>query len=253
LRDLKKLEDLIVSSNFEDYEKHLKQLPQGRSSTNCGLESLKKITPLKKASMRSLIDMAEDNGTKLYPYAIVDGEQLMTIPLPAIVHSENHFDYISKKEDFDFNKEYTGYVLLTKKSDYKKIKNSELKHITGETFILVSAGSLTALGVAVIGGGIAVTSASVSAAANSKTKCGSECRAICKKETGAIFGGRKECKRNCKEKCVNAASDVQKIAEREQIAKEEAEEKKAETLYIIGGILLVAALGLALYVLFKKK
>lgn len=203
--------------------------------------------------MRSLIDLAEDNGMTLYPYAIVDGEQLMTIPFPAIVHSENHFDYISKKEDFDFNKEYTGYVLLTKESDYKKIKSSELKNIIGETFTLVAAGSLTALGYAAVTIGAAVAGSSITAAANSKTKCGSECRAICKKETGAIFGGRKECKRKCKEKCVNAATDLQKVEELKEIAREEEAEKKVTTLYIVGGILFAVALGLALWVVFRKK
>ena len=238
IKDLKKLQDLIVSDNFLDYENYLNQKTINTNTTNCGLEALKKLSSIKSISMRTLIDMAEDNGVKFYPCAIVDGEQLMSIPLPAIVHSENHFDYISKKEDFDFNKEYTGYVLLTKKLDYKKIKSSELKNICGQTYVLV--------GIQAAG----IVKDAIKIGMNSATDCGKECRALCKSKTGFLFSGRTECKQKCKSECLTRLTPEELEIERQE---SERKRKERNTIYAIAGLLFVIALGIALYVTLKKK
>lgn len=174
-------------------QKNISQESLSKSDINCGLSALNKMNDLKNVSMQTLIGLADDNGLKLYPYAIVDGEQLMTISFPAIVHSENHFDYISKKEDFDFNKEYTGYVLLTKESEYKKIKVSELKKISGATWASVAAVGVS-LGINAING------------PKDDTNCGQQCDAKCSTYNFWEFDAKKQCKNRCKEKCLSEES-----------------------------------------------
>jgi len=230
-KDTDELMDRMTSDNYSEYVDFKNKIPQQIiPSNNCGLKALKKLSSIKSSSMRTLIDMAEDNGLKLYPYAIVDGEQMMSIPLPAIIHSENHFDYIDKKEDFNFNKEYTGYVLLTNKYNYKKIKNSELKNIIGETGAVIG---LITTGVGLLG-------TIIGTASKDTTLCGKQCRAKCKDITGIFFSGRNKCKKECKDKCFNTTGEKPPPP------------KDNTVTYIIAGILIIAIIGLIWWGLKKK-
>jgi len=229
-RDMKEIEKREIAESYLELENYKKQITQG--STSCGLEALKKLSPLSKTSLKTLIDLAEDNGVTLYPYAISDGEQLMSIPLPAIVHSENHFDYVSKKEDFDFNKEYTGYVLLTKESDYKKIKKSKLKNIKGESWVAAVAGS------------IALTGTIIKSSAESVTECGKKCRSKCKSKYGTFeFSAKNKCKKSCKGKCMNETNEPPSSAR---------DSESNTGTYILVGVIIIAIIGLIWWA-YKKK
>jgi hypothetical protein len=146
--DLKKLEDDIIAKNYLEFENFAKGLEQAKTEkllegikeiNNCGLVALKNMCQLEKVSVSTLIGIANDNGLTLYSYT-VPVDKLKEIPLPAIVHSENHFEYISKKEDFTDVK-YSGNVLLTEKANFETINESELKNITGSTWAAAAAGS----------------------------------------------------------------------------------------------------------------
>tara|TARA_R110000803_G_scaffold16197_7_gene44488 strand:+ start:3676 stop:4791 length:1116 start_codon:yes stop_codon:yes gene_type:complete len=110
-------------------------------NTNCGLDSLSNIVSLKGVSMRTLIYAAEDNGVKLFPYK-VSKEEFKNIPYPAIIHSENHFEYAESFEDVNVL-EATGNILLNEKS-------SSLNPVTltaavfGETWVTIG---VTAVGI----------------------------------------------------------------------------------------------------------
>jgi hypothetical protein len=232
-QDLKKLEDIVIAKNYLEYKNFQKQISAPKTEiNNCGLDALKKLSNLKKTSIRTLIDLAEDNGLTLYPYAISTGEEMMTIPFPAIVHSENHFDYVSKKEDFNFEKEYTGYVLLTQKAEYKKIKTDELKNITGETWV------------ALVGASIALTGTIITTAAKSVTECGKNCRAECKGQYKFFqFKEKNQCVKKCKPKCINESKEV--------VAPARESQSNTGTYIMIGVIVLVIG-GLVWWALKKK-
>ena len=104
--------------------------------------------------------------------------------------------------------------------------------------------------VALISAGAGLVGAGVDAAVQSPTECGKICRAKCKNETGWLFSGRKDCKNRCKEDCVKSLSPQEKERERKE---DEAERKKKNTYYIIIGVVFAVALGLALYLLLRKK
>ncbi len=114
--------------------------------TNCGLVALRNVDSLKSVSVRTLINLAEDNGVKLYAYKVPVNE-LHSVKLPAIFHATNHFVYISsvsQLKDFDL----TGNVLLTEELGGEYVCNNDLKNITGETWV--------AAGVATVGIGVGV-------------------------------------------------------------------------------------------------
>jgi hypothetical protein len=91
---------------------------------------------------------------------------------------------------------------------------------------------------------------SIKAGVDSVTDCGSECRALCKTKTGAFFSKRKECKNICKANCVQRLTPEERKIESDE---QERKAKETKTIYIVGGLILVVALSIALYVLFKKK
>lgn len=111
---------------------------------NCGLVALKNISSLRDISIRTLIDIAEDNGLKLYPYRVSKGD-IDLIELPAILHSKNHFSYIVDKSELS-KTDFTGEFLLTKEADYEPITGEDLKRITGATMAWVG-GISAAVGV----------------------------------------------------------------------------------------------------------
>jgi len=156
--DLEKLEGDIIAKNYLEFENFAKGIEQAKTEkllegikeiNNCGLVALKNMCSLEKVSVSTLISIANDNGVTLYPYTI-PVDKLNEIPLPAIVHSENHFEYISKKEDFTDVK-YSGNILLTEKTDFEVTNKSELKNITGSTWAAAAAGS-AALTMGIVGG-----------------------------------------------------------------------------------------------------
>lgn len=111
---------------------------------NCGLIALRNIDELKSISIRTLINVAEDNGIKLYPYKI-PVDELKYVKLPAIFHAENHFVYVDSVDLLnDIN--LTGNVLLTEQIYGKENIIDDLKNITGETWV--------AAGVATVGLGL---------------------------------------------------------------------------------------------------
>ena len=106
---------------------------------NCGLVALKNISSLRDISIRTLIDIAEDNGLKLYPYKVSKGD-IDLIELPAILHSKNHFSYIVDKNDLD-KTDFTGEFLLTKEANYEPITGDDLKNIVGASWVAVGVAS----------------------------------------------------------------------------------------------------------------
>ena len=115
--------------------------------TNCGLTALRKLDGLKSVSVRTLINLAEDNGVKLIPYK-VPVKKLKDIELPAIFHANNHFEYIDDIEKLkDFN--LTGFILHTKELPFKIVSKKSLSSINGETWVAAVSASvaLTASGV----------------------------------------------------------------------------------------------------------
>lgn len=169
--DLKKLEDEIIAKNYLEYDNFAKGIEQAKTEkllegikeiNNCGLVALKNICQLEKVSVSTLIGIANDNGLTLYPYT-VPVDKLNDIPLPAIVHSEDHFEYISKKEDFTDVK-YSGNVLLTEKANFETANESELKKITGSTWVAAAVAITTTVGT-VTGGALGLASSSKAKAA----------------------------------------------------------------------------------------
>lgn len=98
--------------------------------TNCGLVALRNISDLKSVSVRTLINLAEDNGIKLYPYKLTE-KDIEQVELPAIFHSDNHFIYIVNKQDLD-NYNLTGEVLFTKEQPYNIIGYDSTQLIKGQ-------------------------------------------------------------------------------------------------------------------------
>lgn len=247
--DLSHIEDRVIAKDYDDYENHKKQISKGTQNLlsnskvkNCGLDALNKISPLKKTSVRTLIDLAEDNGLPLYAYQ-VPIDKLNKIPFPAIFHSENHFEYISKKEDLGKLK-YTGVVLHTKKINFPEIDFYELEEIVGETW--VSAGMLSVYAAVAVAGG-SITAASI---AKEKPLCKTKCKAKCKNETSWLFGGRGNCKKECQDKCYDELTPEEKLKEMDERSKQK---EKSDNLYIIAGVCIAVAVVLGLYMLFKKK
>ena len=107
---------------------------------NCGLVSLKNICSLKDISIRTLINIAEDNGLNLYPYKVSKGN-IDLIELPAILHFKNHFSYITDRNYLD-KTDFTGEFLLTKKANYEEIIGEDLKNIKGATMAWIGVGGL---------------------------------------------------------------------------------------------------------------
>lgn len=97
---------------------------------NCGLVALRNISDLKSISVRTLINLAEDNGVKLYPYKLTNKE-IQGAELPAIFHSDNHFVYISSRNDLG-NYNLTGEVLFTKQHPYNIIDYNNTYSIKGQ-------------------------------------------------------------------------------------------------------------------------
>lgn len=97
---------------------------------NCGLVALRNISDLKSISVRTLINLAEDNGIKLYAYKLTKKE-IETVGLPAIFHSDNHFVYVVDKQDLQ-NYNITGDVLFTNKQRYKPVRIGKTKSIVGQ-------------------------------------------------------------------------------------------------------------------------
>ena len=134
--------EIIKSSMMPESKKRRKMSDNKEVYMNCGLTALSNLSTLKSASMRTLINIAEDNGLKLYPYK-VPIDKLSLLPRPAILQAKNHFVYFEDKlEDL----EYTGNVLLLKETNYPEIK-SGLAGIKGETGVAVAIGGSAILGV----------------------------------------------------------------------------------------------------------
>lgn len=218
--DLIELEEAVIAKDYSEYENFINGLTSGESEkhlsgespvVNCGLNALKNLSDLKNTSMHTLISMAEDNGLKLYPYKVSLSE-LCYIPLPAIVHSENHFDYISKEEDFRDDVNYSGNILLTtEKTNYPDIEFVELKNIVGATWVSVGiagVGLVTTIG----GGAIKGSQAKKAQAAANKAQL------------------------------LNNAVEARKAA---QDAKKHKE--TANTLMIVGASAVILGIGFALY------
>ena len=238
--DTDELMDRMSSNTYSEYEDKQQISQPVIPSNNCGIKALKRLSPLKTISVKTIIDMAKDNGLTLYPYKVTLNE-LESIPLPAIVHSKNHFDYISKIEELSYDKEYTGIILLTKKSNYKKIKSSELNNIIGQSGIITAAVITTVGGLITLG---------VTEGRKSVTECGKLCREQCRTKTGWLFSGRKDCIGRCKNNCVGGLTPTEKEEERK---KEEEEKKNINRLYIIAGVIFAIALGLVIWYIVKKK
>jgi hypothetical protein len=107
--------------------------------TNCGLIALRNIDELKNISIRTILNLAEDNNVILYPYKIALSD-FDTIALPAIFHSENHFEYISEKAQLK-DKAFSGFVLTTKKYDFPKISEHFTSTIIGQTWVAAGIAS----------------------------------------------------------------------------------------------------------------
>lgn len=171
IKDIDRLVDRATAENYEELadfiiqkkldsegeKKYLNVVGDNNSGVNnCGLTALRNICELKNISARTLIDTAEDNGVKLYPYKVSSGE-LSNIPLPAIVHSENHFDYISKKEDLKEEVNYSGNILALKKSELEAIPVNDLSGITGSTMMVTG----------IVSGAVALTGTIITASSKS--------------------------------------------------------------------------------------
>lgn len=103
---------------------------------------------------------------------------------------------------------------------------------------------------AIITAGATLVGTGIQTASKETTDCGRQCRAKCKNETGWLFGGRGDCKKKCKDQCVNSLSP-QEIA---SLKKQEADKKKSITLYsTIGIILIVIGIVIAIYLTTRKK
>lgn len=150
ITDLDKLEDMIISKNYLEYEMSKKQITDD-SIKNCGLIALRNMTDFKNTSFKTLISLAKDNGLTLYPYK-VSSDKLFDVPLPAIFHTEGHFAYISHKDEIKKIK-CTGNVLCQGIAKFTKIKNSELNKITGGTWVAIAVGGI-GLATTVVGGGL---------------------------------------------------------------------------------------------------
>lgn len=97
---------------------------------NCGIVALGKLKEIQKVSAYSLIQMAKENGINLLIYH-VDNKDLMRVPRPVILHSDNHFVYIKNGEALPTYK-YTGFVLSEKGFKGARIvAYSEAKQIVG--------------------------------------------------------------------------------------------------------------------------
>lgn len=234
--------DRMTCENYSEYEKciangkeqkYLAENSQMNNPTdNCGLSALKNMSDLKNMSVRTLVDMASDNGIKLYPYK-VSVNKLSSIPLPAIVHSEDHFDYISSKEEFDDKLKYTGYILLTQKADYPKIKSSEFKKINGATGLVTGIVAIAAS----IGTAIATSESKKNQA---RPQCEKDCKTTCKSKHGALFSGRRKCIKGCRSECIDAGADMTPSTVSSGI----------NWYYVAAGIIAVAA---TLLLIFRKK
>lgn len=110
-----------------------------QSITNCGLIALRKVDELKNISIRTLINLAEDNGVKLYSYKI-PLDKFNSIPLPAIFHADNHFEYITNLEQLK-NFELSGFVLTTTETEYPKVSELFTASITGQTWVAAGIAS----------------------------------------------------------------------------------------------------------------
>lgn len=245
--DLSKLESKIIAQNYLELDKsnqpkksiqYLEQKKENMNNviTNCGLTALRNLSELKNTSIKTLIQAGEDNGLKLYPYK-VPVSKLSSIPMPAILHSENHFVYISSKDKIDPKLKYTGNVLLTKKVLYPKIKTAQLKKITGATF--VSSGAI----IAYVGAAAAISSTAIGSASAKNAalpQCQKDCKTVCKAEHKALFGGRRKCIKGCRAQCAEA--DSQEPAP--------PPETGINWWYVGSGILLVAAI---LLFIFRKR
>lgn len=142
ITDLKKLEEMIIAKNYLEYEEGRKLLEHKKNTqiTNCGLTALRNISDLKNISVRTLVNIAEDNGISLTAYKVPQ-DKVSSIELPAVVHSEDHFSYIASKEDFaDLN--YSGVVLYDREVAYEKIDAKELSFIKGATWVAAIAASV---------------------------------------------------------------------------------------------------------------
>lgn len=249
ITDPEKLREMIISEDYSDYNKYLqsaaseKLLNQIKSSKtesidNCGLVALKNLSELKVTSVYSLINIARDNGLKLYPYK-VPVAKLSSVPFPAIFHTENHFVYVDSKEEFDKKLKYTGNVLLTKKTQFSKISISKQKEILGSTGVVTAAIVTASSGLLSLGIGYAKQQAANNAP---KTKCEQDCVDKCKStHPGLLFSGRKKCENDCKAGCDLLSATLPTPS------------SNAKTYYIIAGVLLFIAILFVLYRIISYK
>ena len=168
--DLVKIEEEVIAKTYaelgmdvdEDTEKtklinFIKEVSRsGEEYMNCGFIALKNLNELKNISMRTLIDIAQDNGLKLYPYKVLL-EKLSSVPRPAIFHAEDHFIYIPPEQAVFDNLKYTGYILLTQKADYPKIRSVDLKRITGGTWNAIAYWTVATVGTALTANSVVQT------------------------------------------------------------------------------------------------
>lgn len=240
--DLSKLEEIVIAKNYDEFEKYigeekskkyLKPPTPSNNMQNCGLEALKNFSDLKNISIKTLIQLSQDNDLKLYAYKIAVKE-LKNISLPAIVHSKDHFSYISDIDQLDSKLKYTGYVLLTKKSNYPIIKVSKQAKIIGATWIAV-IGSATTLTVA----GIGYAKQQSAIKATQTSPCESNCKDTCKAQHGAFFSGRQKCIKECNANCAVQANQPPPPAQ-----------TSINWWYVSAGVLFVAAV---LVWIFRKR
>ncbi len=117
--------------------------------TNCGLIALRNINTLKNVSIRTLLNLAEDNGQPLFSYYISDYDILTKVKLPAIFHSIDHFTYVETIEDLKDLK-LTGYVILSEKADYTEVPEINKINIQGGSWVAAGIASGAATNAAVM-------------------------------------------------------------------------------------------------------
>lgn len=236
--NLAELEDMIIAKDFFEYEKSKEEKYINAAPVNCGLKALRNLSELKNTSIRTLIQMAEDNGLKLYSYKVAV-DKLHSIPMPAILHSEDHFIYISTPDEIDSQLKYTGNILLTQKADYPEIKIAKQKKISGASF--VSAGAF-ALYAGIVAAGTAIAG-NTDKKNQARPQCEKDCKATCKSKHGALFSGRRTCIRNCRADCVTSGADMTPTPVKPGI----------NWWYVAAGIIGVIAIILLIYKFSRKK
>lgn len=85
-------------------------------------------------SVRTLVNLAEDNGLTLYPYVFLPkGNDVISFPF--IAHRRNHFDFIDDEESFSKYRSSGCIVLLNEQDDRFQVPKCDLQLILGASWI----------------------------------------------------------------------------------------------------------------------